>query len=168
MGPHQPRGGDVSWHSARWGLLASAGLGLFYVLVVRGASGSWGHLADQATRDWYYLVPTVAGFGTQIALVVELRRRHHLHHGAAAAGGVGVGASTTGMVACCAHHLADLLPFIGATGAAAFLIDYRIPFLLVGIGVNALGVAVAATRLRQAPRADTHPNEEDTRCAAAA
>jgi hypothetical protein len=51
------------------------------------------------------------------------------------------------MVACCAHHLADLAPFIGATGAAAFLTDYRIPFMVVGIGVNAIGIAVTARRL---------------------
>lgn len=158
----------MSRSSARAGLLASAGLALFYILVVRGASGSWGHLADQASQDWYYLVPIVAGFGTQIALVVELRRRHRLHHTAAAAGGAGAGASTVGMVACCAHHLADLVPFIGVTGAAAFLTDYRIPFMVVGIAVNAIGVAFAATRLHRMPRAGAGPTEGDAQCAAAA
>ncbi len=51
------------------------------------------------------------------------------------------------MVACCAHHIAEFAPFIGATGAATFLIEYRIPFMIVGIGLNAIGVAVAARRL---------------------
>lgn len=158
----------MRWHSVRWGLLSSAGLSLVYVVVIRGASGSWGHLVDQAARDWFYLIPAVSGFGTQVTLMVELRRRHRLHHGGAVAGGVGVGASTAGMVACCAHHIADLVPFVGATGAAALLIDYRIPFLVVGLGVNALGVGIAATRLRRTPRPRGVPAEEDTRCTAAA
>ena len=153
--------------SVRAGALASAGLALFYVVVVAGASGSWDHFTDQARQDWYYLVLIVGGFGIQVALMSELRRRHRLHHSAAAASGAGAGASTVGMVACCAHHLADLAPFIGATGAAAFLTDYRVPFMVVGIGVNALGVTIAARRLRRLPPVHTHRDEEADACLAA-
>ena len=142
--------------SVRTAALATAALALFYVGVVWAASGSFNHLVDQATRDWYYLVVIVVGFGVQVALVSELRRRHRLQHTAAVAGSAGMGASTAGMVACCAHHIADLAPFIGATGAATFLIDYRIPFMIVGIGVNAVGVAVAAHRLRHTPKPQPH------------
>ena len=153
--------------SLRAGVSASAALAVFYVVVVWGASGSFSHLVDQGRTDWYYLVPIVAGFGTQVALLSELRRRHRLHHGAAAAGGAGAGASTVGMVACCAHHLADLAPFIGATGAAAFLSDYRIPFMVVGIGVNAIGITVAAYRLGRVPRVHHVGAEETHECVAA-
>lgn len=142
--------------SVRTAAAATAALALFYVGVVWAASGSFDHLVDQATRDWYYLVVIVGGFGVQVALVSELRRRHRLQHAAALAGSAGMGASTAGMVACCAHHIADLAPFIGATGAATFLIDYRIPFMIVGIGVNAVGVAVAAHRLRHTPKPQPH------------
>ena len=141
----------MTGRSARTGLLATAGLAAFYVTVVWAASGSFGHLVDQARRDWYYLALILSGFAVQVALVSELRRRHRLQHAAAMAGGAGMGASTAGMVACCAHHLADLAPFIGATGAATFLTDYRIPFMVVGIGVNAIGIVVAAHRLRNTP-----------------
>ena len=55
------------------------------------------------------------------------------------------------MIACCAHHIADLLPFLGASGAAAFLYDYKIWFVLIGVGVNAVGVMVATRRLRRTP-----------------
>lgn len=156
--------------SVRAGTLAAVGLALFYVAVVAGASGSWQHLAEQAAKDWYYLVPIIGGFGVQVALVAELRHRHRLNRTAVAAGGAGAGASTAGMVACCAHHIADLAPFIGATGAAAFLIDYRVPFMLVGIGVNAVGVTVAARRLRRAnAHRAVHPDlpAEGGTCAAA-
>jgi len=154
--------------SVRAGVLAAASLALFYVVVVAGASGSWQHLTDQAANDWYYLVPIMGGFGVQVALVADLRRRHRLNRSAAAAGGAGAGASTAGMVACCAHHIADLAPFIGATGAATFLIDYRVPFMLVGIGVNAVGVTIAARRLRRAnAHHAVHEHEEGETCAAA-
>ena len=153
--------GGRSW---RVGAIAAGGLALFYVVVVAGASGSLGHLGDQARQDWYYLVFILSGFGLQVALMAELRRRHRLHHSAAVASGTGSGASVVGMVACCAHHLADLLPFVGATGAAAFLIDYRVLFMVVGIGVNAVGVFVAARRLY---RTDAPSVEEAHACAAA-
>ncbi|MEX2556095.1 MAG: hypothetical protein WEB06_10725 [Actinomycetota bacterium] len=111
--------------SVRVGAAASAILAAFYVSVVWGASRSAGHLADQIASDWYFLVPIMAGFGIQIGLVSELRRRHQMRGAAAATGAAGAGSSTVGMIACCAHHIADLAPFIGATGAAAFLTDYR-------------------------------------------
>ena len=136
--------------------MAAAGLALFYVVVVWAASGSFAHLVDQARHDWYFLALIIGGFGVQVALVSELRRRHRLQHAAAVAGGAGMGASTAGMIACCAHHIADLAPFIGATGAATFLTDYRIPFMIVGIGVNATGIAIAARRLHHTPALHQH------------
>ena len=135
--------------SVRNGAIAAAAMALFYVAVVRGASGSWNHVADQARQDWYFLAAIVVGFGTQVALVSELRRRRHLVHRAAVTGGIGAGASTAGMIACCAHHLADLFPLVGAASAASFLTDYRVPFMLAGILVNAFAVIVAAHSLRR-------------------
>jgi hypothetical protein len=80
----------------------------------------------------------LAGFGTQVALFVELRRRHRLHDAAMkTATGGGAGASAVGMIACCAHHVADLAPIIGVSGLAVFLTDYRIPITVVGILINA-------------------------------
>ena len=145
--------------SLRWGLVAATSLIAFYVLVLAWASG-WTHLRDQARQDWWLLAPIVAGFGTQVALTAELRRRHRAHH-LGATTGAGTGASTVGMVACCAHHLADLVPLMGATGLAAFLLDWRIPFMLGGIVVNAVAVTVAARRLR----AVTHHHQGMGACA---
>lgn len=157
-------GVGVSRRSLGWGIVAAAGIATFYAFVVASASGSVDHLAEQVSRDWYLLVAIVAGFGVQVALVLELRRRHRLSHGAIGAGGVGTGGSAIGMVACCAHHLAELLPVLGATGAAAFLLDWRVPFMLAGIAVNALSIAVAARRLRDVERDHTG---RDAACAVA-
>ena len=134
-----------------WGLGAAAAMAIFYVAVVAGASGSWTHLRDQLGADWYLLTPVIAGFGIQVGLLSELRRRHRMHAVAATAGGTGATASAAGMIACCAHHIADLLPFVGLSGAATFLYDYKVAFVTVGIVVNSLGIAIAARRLRHAP-----------------
>ena len=57
------------------------------------------------------------------------------------------------MLACCAHHLVDLLPLVGVSAAAVFLNAYRTPLFLVGIGMNMLGIAVIGRQLRKARRA---------------
>lgn len=143
----------LSSRSLLWGLAGSIGLAALYALIVGGASGSLRHLADQAGSDLYLLLPLALGFGLQVALMLELRRRHRLEAVTATAGTAGAGASTAGMVACCAHHVADLAPFLGVSGAATFLIDYRLPFIVGGLGITAIGVAISARRLRQTIRA---------------
>lgn len=148
------------------GALGASGLVAFYALVVGFASGSVDHLADQARQDWYLLVPIIAGFGVQVALMAELRRRHRLHRASMVAGGAGTAGSAAGMVACCAHHLADLAPFLGASGAATFLYDQRVAFMLVGLAVNAVGVAVGVRRLRRLPSPAPSDRGEILACAA--
>ena len=155
--PDRTRRAPIAPTSLGLGVLAATAMAAFYLLVVRGSSGSWTHVGDQIRQDWAYLAAIVVGFAVQVALVGELRRRKQLDASLAAAGGAGAGASTAGMVACCAHHIADLLPFVGATGAATFLIDYRIPFMLVGITVNGAGITIAARRLRRMNRHATEP-----------
>jgi hypothetical protein len=145
-------------------VLAGAAMLLFYVAVVRGASGSWEHLADQVRSDWYLLAIVVTGFAVQVGLLSELRRRQRLHAVDAAAGGAGAGAATAGMIACCAHHLTDLLPFVGLAGAATFLYDYRLAFVGFGVSVNATAILLIARRLHADP---WHaPQDEDASCAA--
>ena len=153
----------MSRRAALAGLAAMAGMAAFYAGVVGAASGAE-HLASQARADWPYLAAIVAGFGVQVSLLVEIRRRRVAARGAASAAGVGAGASAVGMVACCAHHLADLLPLVGVAGVAGFLTDWRIPIMLGGIALNAVGVAVAVRRLRRIPR----PASRETELCAAA
>jgi CHASE2 domain-containing sensor protein len=141
----------VSGRSHGWGAGASGALVAFYVTVL-WASGGREHLADQARTDWWLLVPIIVAFGVQVALTVELRHRHRTH--LAATTGAGTGASAVGMVACCAHHLVDLIPLLGAAGVAGFLFDWRIPLMAAGLAVNLVAVAVAVRRLghlRQLP-----------------
>jgi hypothetical protein len=107
---------------------AAATLGMLgvYLLVILVASRSFEHLIDQIKADWYLIAPISVGFGVQLGSLVELRRRHRLHRDIAAAGTTGAGTSTVGMLACCAHHVADLLPVLGLTAAATFLYRHRL------------------------------------------
>lgn len=149
----------------RAGVAGAAVLAATYAAVVGLASRSADHLADQATGDWYLLVPIVAAFGVQVGLLAELRRRRRLHRASMVAGGAGTAGSAAGMVACCAHHLADLAPFLGAAGVATFRYDQRVPLMLGGLAVNAVAIAVAAQLLRRLPAPP--PKREAVSCAAA-
>ena len=95
-----------------------------------------------------------AGFGTQVALFVELRAVDRQHGAVAAVTAARTtGTSVAAMLACCAHHLADLLPLVGLSAASVFLNAYKSPLLLVGIGMNLIGIMVIARQLRRARRA---------------
>ena len=72
-------------------MIGAIRISVLYVLVVALASGSCDHLVEQLRADWYLLALVVAGFGTQVTLLAELRRRHRLQATAAAASGAGVG-----------------------------------------------------------------------------
>jgi len=140
-------------------MFAGMALVVLYAGIVGAASRSLDHLADQMRTDWYFILPLVIGFGIQIGLMTELRRRHRLH-GAAAAGVAGAGASTAGMVACCAHHITELAPFLGASAAATFLTANKGWLVGVGLGINAVGIALALRRLRAFPAPVASPEIE--------
>lgn len=85
-----------------WGTFAAALLASFYTGVVAGTAG-WAHLADTLSRDGAFAAFLMAGFGAQVAILVEVRRRHRAARQVTAAAGAGAGISAAAMVACCAH-----------------------------------------------------------------
>lgn len=119
------------------GALASVALLAFYLGVITLAQG-WGHALDQLREDRWFAGAIALGFGTQMGLFTYLRALH----ARAATGGVAVsgGTSTAAMLACCAHHLADILPIVGLSGAAIFLNAYKTPLLWLGIAMNLVGI----------------------------
>lgn len=40
------------------------------------------------------------------------------------------------MAACCAHHVAELLPFLGLFSAASFLVRYQVPAMVLALALN--------------------------------
>ncbi|MBI2135484.1 hypothetical protein HYU06_00240, partial [Candidatus Woesearchaeota archaeon] len=57
--------------------------------------------------------------------------------------------SGTSMVACCAHHLTDLLPIIGFSAFAMFLSKYQTVFLLTGVFSNMVGMLIMLRMLQK-------------------
>jgi hypothetical protein len=85
----------------------------------------------------------MAGFGVQMGLYTYLKTViHAAARGTGALAGAGGGTSTAAMVACCAHHVTDVLPLLGLSAAATFLAEYRIPFMVVGLITNLIGIGV--------------------------
>lgn len=125
-----------------FGVLGIAGLLVLYLGLVSLAEG-WDHAVDLFIEDAWLVGPIVAGFGIQIGLFTYLRTVvHAAAQGMGALAGAGGGTSTAAMVACCAHHVTDVLPLLGLSVAAAFLAEYRIPFMLVGLTTNLIGIGV--------------------------
>ncbi len=137
-----------------FGVLGSAALAGLYLGLVTLAQGL-DHATELLLQDWYLVLPITLGFGIQVGLFFYLRTVLRMRKGttsATALAGAGTGTSSVAMVACCAHHLADLLPFIGLSGAALLLADYRQPLMLAGIAVNLVGIAVMARTVRRVQR----------------
>ena len=134
------------------GVLAAVALLGVYLGIISLAQGVE-HALEQLATDALFVGLIAAGFGTQIALFVELRAVDRLHRSAAAVTAAGTGTSAVAMLACCAHHLVDLLPLLGLSAAAVFLNAYQTPLFLVSIGMNVIGIVVIARQLQRARRA---------------
>ena len=141
---------------ALYGLLGAAGLMAFYLGVITLAQ-DWQHAIEQLGEDRWFVGAIAAGFGLQVALFTFLRSLH----ASARAGGMvaSTGTSTGAMLACCAHHLADVLPVLGLSGAAAFLDAYKTPLLWLAILMNAAGAGYLLYQIRKhnASQAGTAP-----------
>lgn len=151
----------MSRRSITWGGVAAAILAGFYVAVLASSAG-WTHLGDTLGRDWWLVLPLTVGFGVQVAVLVEVRRRHKAAHSVTAVAGAGAGTSAVGMVACCAHHLADLVPLVGLSGAATFLTAQQRTLMWVAVAMTALGVLLATRQLRRAPVVALAPRRDPT------
>jgi YHS domain-containing protein len=129
-----------------FGLLAVLGLLTFYLGIITLAQG-WAHALGQLAEDRWFFGAIASGFGTQVGLFTYLKELH----AQAAAGGVAAstGTSTAAMLACCAHHLADILPIVGLSGAAIFLNAYKTPLLWVGILMNLIGIIYLLRKISQ-------------------
>jgi len=126
-------------------LLGSSLIAGIYFGILIWAQG-WYSASNQFLLNRWYVVPIWISFGIQAALYSILR--FHLlipttsmsHTGAFI--GTSGATSVTAMVACCLHHVTDILPILGLSAAATFLTRYQRPFMLVGLGMNIFGLIV--------------------------
>lgn len=124
-----------------FGLIGSSILLSLYFLVLILAN-SVQHAIQEFARMWYWILFLVIGFGIQIGLYtyiksyIKLKSILGIKGNIAATGSI----STASMLACCAHHLSDILPIIGLSAAAIFFNKYQILFLIIGLLSNAIGI----------------------------
>ena len=121
------------------GFIAGLSL-LFLYFLILSLANSFSHAVSQFSEMWYWILILAVGFGAQVGLYTFIREKLKTAPGKvlAASGGI----STGSMVACCLHHLADVLPLMGLAAAALFLIKYQIFFLIIGILSNLIGIII--------------------------
>jgi len=113
----------------------------FYFGVLTLAN-SFSHAVSQFNLLWYWILALVIGFGIQIGLwsytrsKIKERKVKGTIGEVAATGGISAGS----MIACCAHHLVDVLPILGLSALFLFLAEYQVFFLGLGILSNIIGV----------------------------
>ena len=127
------------------GCVASLSLFSLYMAILTFAN-SFGHALEQFLSLWRWMVPLLIGFGIQVGLFTHIREASRLSSqagpGALSSIGASGGISTTSMVACCAHHLADVVPLLGMSAAAVFLDRYQGLFMAAGIAANLIGINI--------------------------
>lgn len=130
------------------GLVGALALIALYLGIVTWAQGRE-HALELIWSDRAFVGLISAGFGTQVGLFAYLKLLQSAARGSAALAGTGTATSSVSMVACCAHHLADVLPILGLSGLAVFLVEFRTPLMLLGIATNLVGIAVMIRELRR-------------------
>ncbi len=126
------------------GALALVGLYLGIVTWAQGAD----HALELLWSDRLFVGLISAGFGTQVGLFTDLQLlQRAMARESVALAGAGTATSSISMVACCAHHLVDVLPIVGLSGLAVFLVEFRTPLMLLGIATNLAGIAVLLRQL---------------------
>ncbi len=118
--------------------------GLYFGLVSWAESAQ--HALDLFWEERWIVIPIIMGFGVQMALYTILKKRLFVPVSNTGVSGAITGASGTtsalAMVACCAHHVTDVLPILGLTAAATFLAEYQTAFMLVGLITTYGGISV--------------------------
>ena len=119
---------------------------LFNISVASIAEGSLekGYQVFLSNGIFVYLIPIAVGI--QMGLF-----RYHRNittgkiEGSAKMGMAGSATSSLTMVACCLHHVSDLLPAVGfLLATSSFLIEYKEAIITIGLLANMIGSAYIA------------------------
>lgn len=133
------------------GVVASGLLLVVYFLVLALVSG-WEQAVAQFGEFWPWVVALAAGFGTQVGLYIRLRSLVRHGNGPGQVVAVTGGTSTAAMISCCTHYIANVVPFLGATGVVALVAQYQTQLFWMGLAFNAAGIAYVGRKLWQASR----------------
>ena len=136
---------NVKVKSYLYGILAGLSLFSLYVILMTLLNSFQG-MIEQFKQLWYYMIPLVIGFGVQIGLFTFIRGSIQTQSTLVATSG---GISTVSMIACCAHHLTDVVPILGITAITLFLAKYQVYFLVIGIISNVMGIFIMLRMMKK-------------------
>lgn len=119
--------------SILWGIIGGLALLELYFLILTLVN-SLEHAIEQFKDLWPWMSALIIGFSIQVGLYSYIRQKTKEVVASA-------GISTGSMIACCAHHLVDVLPILGLSAAFLFLAQYQIWFIILGILSNLVGIA---------------------------
>ena len=112
-----------------------------YLGIITLAQG-WTHALEQTADRGYWVAALAAGFGVQAGLFSFIRQGIRQRRAATGSVAVSGGVSAGSMAACCAHHLSDILPLLGLSGAAIFLTTYQTFSIIIGVFSNVVGITI--------------------------
>lgn len=120
-----------------YGILSGAGILFFYIAVLTIFQG-FNFALSEFRNLWYWILPLATGFGTQIGLYTSILHTATLNAEIATSGGVSGGS----MIACCSHFALNVIPILGFSGLATFLMSYQKWFFALGILSNLVGITI--------------------------
>ncbi len=127
-----------------------AGLLLAVYFTILSIANTPSYAVNQFKSLWYWFLPLIIGFGVQLGLYAYIKRyEHDKLYGIGASVAASSGVSAGAMIACCLHHIGDLLPILGLSAAALFLIRYQIPFIILGIASSAVGITMMLVLMQE-------------------
>src|SRR3989344_7552579 len=114
-------------------------------LVISLLSKSVSYALEQMVSLKYYILPLALGFGLQVTLFIMIKEK--VKESAALVTSTGAISSGT-MIACCAHHLTEALPFLSVGGLSLFFFNYQEELLILSIALNWVSVLYMYKKLR--------------------
>lgn len=122
-------------------MVAVGGMSVFYVVVLSSLGGGVDFPIQQFKVFWMYLVPLVLSYGGLMFVSSIVKQRGTMM--------IGTPTSAASMVACCAHHVADLVPLASVFSASSILVRYQAWMMIGAIGVNVVLILRLAIRLKR-------------------
>ena len=129
-----------------YGFTGTTALLVVYFSIVSLISGQ-PFAVDQFGQFWYFIVSLAVGFGIQIGLYIHLKNTIRQKNGSGGVLAVSGATSTTAMLSCCAHYLANILPLIGVTGIISVIGQYQIQLFWIGLLFNIAGIIYITRRI---------------------
>ena len=134
---------NIVRRSHLWGVSGSVFLLAVFFLTLT-LSNSLLHAIEELKVLGIWIALLVVGFGIQTGLFAYVRGSIKARAAAQATTSMAAtgGMSATAMVACCMHHVADILPILGISAASLFFIKYQSFFLAIGVASNLFGITL--------------------------